>query len=322
MGDFVLVGTWPFSDKAVSHTAKLLSANENLVTALVAGVNAVEEDPLLGPYFVGKGGMPNAEGVYELDAAVMRGSDLRVGAVGALQNIVRPAAVALQVLLHSPHSFLCGQGAQKFAIDHGILYESVGTPESDAAFQAREAAVLAEKKHDTIGVVGWQGGQVAAVTSTSGMAFKHAGRVGDTPLPGSGLYADDQAGAAAATGEGDQIMKYCPCFQVVEHMRAGLHPRAACEKVIESIGARRRAAGQSMFFLALVAVDRDGRHGAASSFDVWEDHVNGTVWQGFPYAVSASSLDQGRVNIHVYHPSPSSHAPAPAGKAFPSVDGQ
>eukprot|EP00048_Salpingoeca_helianthica_P008762 m.125921 g.125921 ORF g.125921 m.125921 type:complete len:196 (-) comp14682_c0_seq3:521-1108(-) len=135
MGDFVLVGTWPFSDKAVSHTAKLLSANENLVTALVAGVNAVEEDPLLGPYFVGKGGMPNAEGVYELDAAVMRGSDLRVGAVGALQNIVRPAAVALQVLLHSPHSFLCGQGAQKFAIDHGILYESVGTPESDAAFQ-------------------------------------------------------------------------------------------------------------------------------------------------------------------------------------------
>jgi len=301
----VAAATWPFGEPAAKEAERCMREDPHCegLLALEKGLNVVELDPATGPYFVGKGGLPNAVGQVTLDAAVMRGSDCRLGSVAALQHCPRAVSVALQVLERSPHSMLVGNGADAFAAAQGFAKESIATEASDKAFEEyqsrkRDGVKDEEKplKTDTLSAVALDGeGNVSAAVTTSGMSFKAEGRVGDSPVVGAGLYADAEAGACVATGDGDQIMRFCPSMQVVLAMGLGQTPDEACSGTIASIFRRMQRSGQPMFEMALLAMDTGGRVGAGSTFGLWRDHVTGQQWQGFPYAVAQGGVCEMRV---------------------------
>eukprot|EP00039_Didymoeca_costata_P008570 m.113615 g.113615 ORF g.113615 m.113615 type:complete len:327 (+) comp14138_c0_seq7:426-1406(+) len=321
----VCVGTWPFSVPAVAEARRLLvdSSNVNVETALVRGVKVVEDDPNTGAYFVGRGGIPNEDGVIEMDAAVMRGKDCAVGSCLAITSQPCPSLVAHKILTDCRHSVLAGKGASDFALKQGLSLEDPGTPESAAAYDdylkklkskdKQQGPELKEPITDTLGVVGVDAeGHVAAVVTTSGMSFKASGRVGDSALPGAGLYADDMGGAAAASGDGDQILRFLPCFRVVQAMIGGKSPTEACEIVLNEIRERLEKSGQPMLDIVIVAVNTAGVYGAGSSIGPWRDHVTGENYTGFPYGVS--SADRTYVNVLASDPKHSTN-----GSVFPSM---
>ena len=296
-GPVAVAATWPFGKPAVDEAFALLLEGRRGVDALEKGLNQVELDPATGPYFVGRGGLPNLEGDVQLDAAIMRGSDCALGAVAGMKITPRAISVARCVMEKSRHSMIVGDGADKFAEENGFHQEQVSTPASEEAFRNYQASRAAESvvspgasrssKTDTLSAIALDGaGTLTAAVTTSGMAFKAVGRVGDSPIVGAGLYADADAGAAVATGDGDNIMKYCPAIRIVDAMSAGKSPDQACSDVISSIAKRRRRAGQPMFEMAVIAMAPDGAIGAGSTFSHWEDHVTGQKWSGFPYAVA------------------------------------
>eukprot|EP00041_Stephanoeca_diplocostata_P007483 m.106402 g.106402 ORF g.106402 m.106402 type:complete len:351 (-) comp16898_c0_seq5:276-1328(-) len=301
----VVIATWPFGLEASRTAGEQILKGVPVIDALVAGAKVVEEDPTTGPYFVGVGGTPNAVGTLEMDAAVMRGNDCKFGGVLALQKQSSPAQVASCVLKEARHSVYAGDGALRFANKQGFENTETQTEQSRDAYEKYSKAQNVSKTtspphgrgHDTLGVVACnEQGQVAAVVTTSGMAFKDVGRVGDSALPGCGLYADDDGGAAAATGDGDQILRFCPCLRVVELMRGdedgrgAMRPLDACKSVIERIRRRLLKAGDPMIEIAIVAVNTKGEYGAASSFPSWQDHVTGDAYDGFPAAVHVDGV--------------------------------
>lgn len=138
--------------------------------------------------------------------------------------------------------------------------------------------------HDTVGV------------SSSGMAFKHPGRVGDSPLPGSGLYADDEVGAAVATGDGDKMMRFCPSFHVVQLMKEGCSPQESCERVVRH--AQRKVGMTSKpFDMALIALNKKGEFGAASTVPVFEDKSSNTIFSGFPFVVWTEQMNCPEIRV-------------------------
>ena len=159
--------------------------------------------------FVGLGGLPNADGILELDAAIMDFS-MRYGAVMCLQQIRNPISVAKSIMEHCVHNILSGDGAQKWAVDHGFRTEDLATNlkfgEEFSKWKNEQAPKIADDSHDTIGLLCLDAnGKLCAGTSTSGWKFKHPGRVGDSPLVGGGLYCDGTVGAAVATGDGEEV---------------------------------------------------------------------------------------------------------------------
>eukprot|EP00050_Salpingoeca_kvevrii_P020716 m.101933 g.101933 ORF g.101933 m.101933 type:complete len:360 (-) comp8981_c0_seq4:1536-2615(-) len=312
----IVAATWPFSAPGAAEAGARLAAGAALGEALAAGLGVIEEDPATGGYFVGVGGLPNAEGVIQMDAAVMDGAACRFGAVCALEefvlrrrpallpavllllpdmqlcftpdrlcSIATPTAVALRVLEASPHSMLVGHGARDFACSQGFTPRDVSTPDSRAAYDRFLATKQAPKSHDTCSMVAADGiGNVAAAVSTSGMSFKASGRVGDSPLPGSGLYADNDGGAAVCSGEGDKILRFCPAYRAVCLMAEGMSPSEACHKVLHGIANRLARAGEPMFEMVLLAINPAGEVGAASSCGNWHDHILNQNYPGFPYS--------------------------------------
>ncbi|XP_035684537.1 N(4)-(beta-N-acetylglucosaminyl)-L-asparaginase-like [Branchiostoma floridae] len=296
------IGTWTFALPAIKVAKRKLEEGSSCLDALEAGINAVEDDGATGRYLVGRGGYPNAKGVHEFDAAVMVGEGCRYGGVAALRGVATPVSVARRVMEKSSHSMLVGPGATAFAVEQGFPLETsdtLHTEESLSAFrkflqkQADEARARAEEKmqrskeekktgHDTLGliVLDKKSSRIAAGVSTSGAPFKAEGRVGDSPLPGGGLYADDAGGAAVATGDGDNMMRFCPSFQVVQMMRQGIDPQTACREVVKQI---HQKVGTDMFEMALVAMDMKGCTGSGSTVLTWEDVCEGKTYEGFPY---------------------------------------
>jgi len=263
----VIISTWSHGQKANRIAAQILQVGGDAMTAAIRGVMAVEEDPEVTS--VGRGGLPNRDGVVELDAAVMDGSTLKAGGVAALRGILHPVAVARKVMDTTPHVLLVGEGARAFALSNGFSEEELLTEKSRAAWEewraksAGTAPPKAGKSHDTIGLIALdRGGSIAAATSTSGLAFKLPGRVGDSPIIGHGLYCDDTAGGAVATGLGEEISKICGAFAVVELMRQGMEPEAAIREVLGR--AIRRDERNRGNLLAMVALRRDGAVGAGS----------------------------------------------------------
>ncbi|KAK7483990.1 hypothetical protein BaRGS_00024725 [Batillaria attramentaria] len=284
-----VVGTWAFSVEPVKLAGRLVNSGERCVDIVEKSLNVAEEDERYGPYFVGRGGKRNARGELEQDAAVMRGDDLAFGAVTALQGVSRPVSVARLVMEKSRHSMLTGQGAQDFALQHGfhldqnitrVLSQSCGesvTPENETA-------------HDTLGIIVLdKEGSVSAGVTTSGMAGKARGRVGDSALPGCGLYTDSEVGAACCSGDGDQIMKFCPSFHIVELMRQGMNPECACHTAVKRIIQRLGAA--PVFELAVIALNTKGEVGAATTVEGWTDVKGGPKYPGFPYAVWTQGME-------------------------------
>ncbi|KAL8580639.1 hypothetical protein ACOMHN_043455 [Nucella lapillus] len=290
----VVVGTWAFSAEPVTVAAQLAENGKPCIDCLEKALNVAEEDEKYGPCQVGRGGPPNEKGEVELDAAMMSGNDLNFGAVTALQRISQASLVARCVMERSPHSMLTAQGAQDFALHCGFVLDRLATQNyggdgpSRAAHESRErtgkTADDASHHHDTLGLIVLDShGNIAAGVTTSGMKGKARGRIGDSALPGSGLYADNEVGAVCCSGEGDHIMKFCPSFLVMESMRQGMSPEAACQAAVRRI--QQRIAPTPPFELALIAVSTKGEVGAASTVKEWRDPISGRSFPGFPYVV-------------------------------------
>jgi isoaspartyl peptidase/L-asparaginase-like protein (Ntn-hydrolase superfamily) len=261
-----VIATWDYGLELVTAAQKALVAKKDLLDALEAGVNVVENDPKV--MSVGYGGLPNEDGVVQLDAAIMDGRTHKVGSVAAIERIKNPISVARKVMERTEHVLLVGAGANAFAKKLGFVEQELLTAESRAAWQKAKASfwkTLPEEHHDTVCCIGMDArGDLATAVSTSGLPWKLAGRVGDSPIIGAGSYVDNEVGGACATGVGELTMRTCASFAIVERMRSGMEPTAACTVVLNQIlKIAPEVRTNTKMQLAFIALDKRGRVGAA-----------------------------------------------------------
>jgi N4-(beta-N-acetylglucosaminyl)-L-asparaginase len=281
----VILTTWEWGRNANQRAAEVFQSGGSLLDAVEKGINVIEDDPKV--MTVGYGGVPNADGVVELDAAIMDGTRHRAGSVCNLHMIKNPISVARQVIEKTSHTTLAGEGAFLFALKMGFQPQQLLTPASLEVWMKWKADpnhktfwLKPEENHDTIGMVGMDGkGHVVAGCSTSGLAFKIPGRVADSPLVGCGVYADDHAGGASATGDGDLMTNYCTSISVVRYMARGASPQEACEEILRDMvrADPRNKGGQC----AVIAMNNRGETGNASmnaafrlKYALWKDGAN------------------------------------------------
>jgi len=252
--------------RAAQLAWSLLESGASALHAVEVAVRILEDDPTFDS---GRGSVLNALGEIELDALIMDGRTLELGAVIAVPPIANPITLARLVMTDSPHNVLAGEGARRFALQMGIppiTTADLTTPHTLALFKARQAAQIADptsrlpKGTGTCGAVALdQAGHVAAATSTGGTPYKSPGRVGDSPLVGSGAYADDRSGAASATGEGESIMRVVLSKTATDAIEHGMTAQAAAEYAIRVLVDRVQGQG------GLIIVDHNGNVGYAHS---------------------------------------------------------
>jgi len=268
----------------VTRAVELVLQGADTLDAAVEGVKIQELDPK--DTSVGYGGLPNEEGVVQLDASCMHGPTKRAGAVGALEGIKTPSEVAKLVLKYTNHILLVGEGAKRFALSYGFKEEDLLTPESRQRWLAwranrgaaddwldvpdKEPMVVRPTGTINLNVVS-SSGDISSVTTTSGLAWKLAGRVGDSSIVGAGQYTDNEIGAAGSTGRGESNIMVCGGFLTVEHMRRGLKPTDACLETLKRAIAMSPSRllqpdGRPNFDLTFYAVNKRGEYGAASFF--------------------------------------------------------
>jgi N4-(beta-N-acetylglucosaminyl)-L-asparaginase len=287
--------------RATERAALMLHAGADTLDAVLGGVNIVELDP--EDMSVGYGGLPNEDGVVELDSSVMHGPTCGAGAVASLRNIKTPSLVAKLVMQRTDHVLIVGEGALRFARAHGFPEENLLTE------KAREAWLKWKERHSddddwlpppdvpdpnkrsdsgipvpfTYGTITClavnAGGDISGVTTTSGLSYKIAGRVGDSPVIGAGLYVDNEVGAAGSTGRGEAVLKICGSHTIVEGMRSGMSPGEACLHAAKRIVATTKESRllrddkRPNFDVKFYAVAKSGEFGAAS------------IWSGARFAV-------------------------------------
>lgn len=279
--------------QATAKAMRLLRQGADPLEAVIAGVNLVEDDP--DDSSVGYGGLPNEEGVVELDASVMHGPTHRAGAVAGLRDIKNPSRVARLVMDRTDHVLLVGQGALKFALAHGFRRESLLTEESRRIWlewkeklsdrdkwlppeekkkELSAALLRALESYGTINCLALDAERnLAGVTTTSGLAFKIPGRAGDSPIIGAGLYVDNEVGAAGSTGRGEANLTTCASFRVVNAMAGGDAPEEACLKALKFVLEKTRLTprllddeGLPRFGLSFYALNKKGQFGSATMF--------------------------------------------------------
>lgn len=263
-GKPLAIATWN-REAAVAAAWKVLQNGGRALDAVEQGVWVQEADP--EDSSVGYGGLPDRNGNVTLDAAVMDENG-DAGSVCGLQYIKHPVSVARKVMEETPHVILVGEGALQFALEQGFEKENLLTEESKKAWEkwletAEYKPIINVENHDTIGMLALdQGGRLSGACTTSGLAYKMAGRVGDSPIIGSGLYVDNEVGAAVATGLGEAVLKSVGSFLVVELMRQGYTPQEACEEAIQRIV--KKQADYESFQVGYIALNRAGEYGAYS----------------------------------------------------------
>ena len=269
--------------RAVNRAMELVLRGTDTLDAAVEGVKIQELDP--ADNSVGYGGLPNEDGIVQLDASCMHGPTRRAGAVAALEGIKTPSEVARLVLKYTDHIMLVGEGAKRFALSYGFKEEDLLTPESrqlwltwranrgpdDDWLNVPEDEQMVVRPTGTINldVVNAQG-EISSVTTTSGLAWKIPGRAGDSPIIGAGQYTDNDVGAAGSTGRGEANIVVCGGFLTVEGMRRGLQPTDACletlKRVVRLTPPRLLKDGRPTFELKFYAVNKRGDFGAASLY--------------------------------------------------------
>jgi N4-(beta-N-acetylglucosaminyl)-L-asparaginase len=283
-------------ERAVKHAMDLLAKNTDPLDAVISGVNIIENDP--DDITVGYGGLPNEEGVVELDSCVMHGPTHNAGAVAAIQNIKTPSKVAKLVMERTDHVLLIGQGALRFARAHGFKEENLLTEKSRKIWlywketlnkdddwfppPLNELDEEVKKYYHLGGTINCcavnTNGDLAGVTTTSGLSFKIPGRVGDSPIIGAGLYVDNDVGAAGSTGRGEANLKNLTSFMVVEFMRNGKSPEdaclAACQRIVDhtKLPELLNEDGKPNFNVKFYAVNKKGQYGSGAIYS------GGTFW--------------------------------------------
>lgn len=269
--------------RGVQRAYDLIVRGQDTLDAVIAGVNIQELDP--EDDSVGYGGLPNADGVVQLDASCMHGPTKRAGSVACLEDIATPSLVAKAIMDYTDHVMLVGQDARRFALSMGFTPQNLLTEKSRQhwlRWKSRLNPTDFWLDHDddvairfTTGTINMNGvdakGDISSVTTTSGMAYKIPGRVGDSPIIGAGQYCDNTVGAAGSTGRGEANIKVCGGFLTVEFMRQGLAPRAAALKTLERMLAMTEsrlldARGRPRFDIQVYAVNKAGDYGAASMY--------------------------------------------------------
>ena len=255
----------------------ILRKGGQLLDAVERSANVTELDP--EDSSVGYGGLPNENGVVQLDASIMYGPTHNCGSVAAIEGIKTPSSVARLVMERTDHIHIVGKGAQNFARAHGFKVENLLTErarkswlrwrenisDKDDWFPPKDGNYDKNRPNGTINVLAVdRAGDIAGITTTSGLAWKIAGRIGDSPIIGAGLYVDNEAGAAGATGRGEEILRTCGSFFVVEQMRAGKSPQEACEALCERIIYINGGKEKVNFNDKIVALNKNGEVGCAA----------------------------------------------------------
>jgi N4-(beta-N-acetylglucosaminyl)-L-asparaginase len=286
---------------ATAKAMELIQQGKDALDGVVAGVSLVEADPKDNS--VGYGGLPNEEGVVELDASVMHGPTGRGGCVAALRNIMHPSQVARTVMERTDHVLLVGEGALKFARVHGFKEQDLLTEESRAAWlkwkenlspnddwlpphdiNSKGIGKVLDAYRRHYGTINCNAldaqGNLSGCTTTSGLSFKIPGRVGDSPILGAGLYVDNEVGAAGSTGRGEANLLSCASVMVVEYMRQGKSPEEACLQACKRIVSQTKMKrlldddGKPNFDVRFYALNKRGEFGSAS------------IWSGGSFAVN------------------------------------
>ena len=275
-----------WGEKVLKPGWDILSNNGGLLNAVEKSANVTELDP--NDTSVGYGGLPNEDGIVQLDASIMYGPTHNCGSVGALEGIKTPCSIARLVMERTDHIHIMGKGAQDFARAHGFKIENLLTEKSrkiwlrwkenisdkDDWFPPKNNDYDKKRTTGTINVLAVDSNNdVAGITTTSGLAYKIPGRVGDSPIIGAGLYVDNEVGAAGATGRGEEILRTCGSFFVVEQMRNGKTPQQACEALCKRIIDINGGPKNVDFNDKIVALGKDGSIGCASITDTNGDEV-------------------------------------------------
>jgi len=291
-GKPIVISTWDFGIAANQEAWKVISTNGKAIDAVEKGVQVPEAD--VKNQSVGYGGLPDRDGHVTLDACIMDDQG-NCGSVAGLEHIVHPIAVARLVMDKTPHVMLVGEGALQFALENGFKKTNLLTPESEKAWKEwlktakYEPTMNIENKlynkaapqmlpgnqynHDTIGMLALDSkGNLSGACTTSGMAFKLHGRVGDSPIIGAGLYIDNEIGGATSTGVGEEVIRNVGSFLVVELMRQGYSPEAACREAVMRI-IRKKPETAKNIQVGFLALNKKGEYGAFA------------IQKGFSFAV-------------------------------------
>ncbi len=287
----IVISTWDFGIAANKEAWTILSKGGRAVDAVEAGVKIPEAD--LTNHTVGRAGYPDRDGHVTLDACIMDDKG-NCGSVAAMEYIAHPITVARMVMERTPHVMLVGDGATQFAVEQGLMREKLLTPESEKAWkewlktkQYKPVINIENSQkpgnqynHDTIGMLAIDAkGNISGACTTSGMAFKMHGRVGDSPIIGAGLYVDNEVGGATSTGVGEEVIRNVGSFLVVELMRQGYSPEAACKEAVQRI-INKKPDTAKQIQVGFLAINKKGQYGAYA------------IQSGFSYAVcDAKSQD-------------------------------
>ena len=278
----IVISTWNFGLAANEAAWKILSTGGRALDAVEAGAKIPEADPNVTS--VGLGGLPDRDGKVTLDACIMDEHG-NCGSVAFLQHIVHPISVARLVMEKTPHVMLVGEGALQFALANGFKKTKLLTTDSQKAWKewlkkADYKPVVNIENHDTIGIVALDAaGNLSGACTTSGLAYKMHGRVGDSPIIGAGLYVDNEIGAATATGVGEEVIRIVGCHLVVELMRQGYAPEEACRHAVERIIKKNPAKARDVQ-VGFLALNKNGDYGAYC------------LQKGFNYAVHDTSANR------------------------------
>ena len=290
----IVISTWAPNIKANAEAWEVLKKGGRAFDAVEKGVQVPEADP--ADQSVGYGGLPDRDGRVTLDACIMDEHG-NCGAVMALEHIMHPISVARLVMEKTPHVQLVGEGALQFALANGFTKQNLLTPEAEkvwkdwlkeAKYDPKQSIDILDQQskknvpgqinnHDTIGMIALDAaGNVSGACTTSGMAFKMHGRVGDSPIIGAGLFVDNEVGAATATGVGEEVVKICGSHAVVELMRQGLSPETACKRAVERMVRKQRTRTKDLQ-VGFIAVNKAGQFGGYA------------LQKGFSYAVHSKA---------------------------------
>lgn len=301
--------------RATEHSMALIQKGSDALDAVIAGVNIIEDDP--NDMTVGLGGLPNELGIVELDASVMHGPTHRCGAVASLRNIKNPSKVARIVMDRTDHVLLVGEGALQFARMHGFNEMDLMTEQSREMWvkwkehisdkddylpphtvDTRNIGSLFHEVIQTNGTINCLAkdlnGNISGVTTTSGLAWKIPGRVGDSPIIGAGLYIDNEIGGAGSTGRGEANLENCSSVLIVEWMGQGKSPEEAClmacRRIVDHTKMKRllNDDGKPNFNVTFYAINKQGSYGSAS------------IWKGGTYAVNDGVSNKKSESAYLY----------------------